>query len=155
MKGYDTNLKVYPHLRPQEERNRLQEAVKDGTIDCVTSHHRPHEYDSKILEFEYAKYGMTGLETCYSALKLAMPAISEARWVELLSTNPRKIFGLPDAVIQKDAQAHVTIWDAAAHITVNDAFFRSRSRNSAYSGLTLPGKVLGVITGKQASLHSL
>lgn len=155
MKGYDTNLKVYPHLRPEKERNLLREAIADGTIDCVTSHHRPHEKDSKVLEFEYAKYGMTGLETCYSALKLAMPEIPEARWVELLSTNPRKIFGLPAAGIQKDARAHVTIWDAAAHITVNDTFFRSRSRNSAYTGMNLPGRVLGVINGEQASLHSL
>jgi dihydroorotase len=108
-----------------------------------------------VLEFEYAKYGMSGLETCYSALKLAMPEIPEARWVQLLSTNPRTIFGLPAATIQKDTPAHVTIWDAAAHITVNDAFFRSRSRNSAYSGMTLPGKVLGVINGTKASLHSL
>lgn len=155
MKGYDTNLKVYPHLRPEKERNILRDAVADGTIDCITSHHRPHEKDSKVLEFEYAKYGMTGLETCYSALRLAMPTVPEARWVELLSTNPRKIFGLPAASIQKDAPAHVTIWDAAAHITVNDAFFRSRSRNSAYSGMDLPGKVLGVINGTAASLHSL
>lgn len=155
MKGYDTNLKVYPHLRPEKERNLLREAVADGTIDCISSHHRPHEKDSKVLEFEYAKYGMTGLETCYSALKLAMPEIPEARWVELLSTNPRTIFGLPAATIQKDKPASVTIWDAAAHITVNDAFFRSRSRNSAYSGMTLPGKVLGVINGNKASLHSL
>lgn len=155
MKGYDTNLKVYPHLRPEKERNLLRAAVTDGTVDCVTSHHRPHEKDSKVLEFEYAKYGMSGLETCYSALRLAMPEVSEARWVELLSTNPRKIFGLGGAVIEKEAQAHVTIWDAAAHITVNDAFFRSRSHNSAYTGLTLPGKVLGVINGNRASLHSL
>ncbi|MGN6421311.1 MAG: dihydroorotase [Pseudobacter sp.] len=155
MKGYDTNLKVYPHLRPEKERNLLRAAVADGTVDCVTSHHRPHEKDSKVLEFEYAKYGMSGLETCYSALRLAMPEIPEARWVELLSTNPRKIFGLGGAVIEKEAQAHVTIWDAAAHITVNDAFFRSRSHNSAYTGLTLPGKVLGVINGTRASLHSL
>jgi dihydroorotase len=155
MKGYDTNLKVYPHLRPEKERDLLRKALADGTIDCVTSHHRPHEKDSKVLEFEYAKYGMTGLETCYSALRLAMPEIPEARWAELLGANPRKIFGLPAATIQKDAKAHVTIWDAAAQINVNDAFFRSRSRNSAYTGMTLPGKVLGVINGGQASLHSL
>ncbi|MBO9632151.1 MAG: dihydroorotase [Chitinophagaceae bacterium] len=155
MKGYDTNLKVYPHLRPEKERNLLREAVADGTIDCITSHHRPHEKDSKVLEFEYAKYGMTGLETCYSALKLAMPEIRESRWVELLSTHPRTIFGLPPASIQKDARAHVTIWDAAAQITVNDAFFRSRCHNSAYTGMNLPGKVLGVINDAQASLHSL
>lgn len=155
MKGYDSNLKVYPHLRPKTERDILRQAVIDGTVDCISSHHRPHEYDSKVLEFEYAKYGMTGLETCYAALKLAMPEVSETRWVELLSTNPRKLFGLPEAVIQKDAPAHVTIFDPAAQTIVNEAFFRSRSKNSAYIGMTLPGKVLGMINGQQAFITSL
>lgn len=149
---YDTNLKVYPHLRTKKDRDALQQAVADGTVDCIASHHRPHESDSKVLEFEYAQYGMTGLETCYAVLKTAMPSIPEVRWVELLSVRPRQIFGLPDATIKIGAPAAVTIFEPSGQITVTDAFFRSKSTNSAFKGSTLQGKVHGVINGEKVSL---
>ncbi len=153
LKQYDTNLKVYPHLRTSVERDALRKAVADGTVDCIASHHRPHEFDSKVLEFEYAKYGMTGLETCYAVLKTAMPSVPDTRWVEMLSVQPRKIFGLPPCTIQKGAPAHVTIFDPSQQTIVTDDFFRSKSRNSAFIGKTLAGKVKGVINGEKVTIH--
>ncbi|MBO9561990.1 MAG: dihydroorotase [Niastella sp.] len=149
---YDTNLKVYPPLRTATEVNALKKAVLDGTIDCIATHHMPHEFDSKVLEFEYAKNGMIGLETAYAVLKTAMPEVPESRWVELLSINPRKIFGLEAASIQKGAKAAITLYDPAGTITVDEKRFQSKSKNSAFIGKTLTGAVRGIVNGDRVHL---
>src|SRR6185369_4460793 len=107
-------------LRTAEDMDAIKKAIEDGTVDCIATHHLPHEYDSKVLEFEYAKNGMTGLETAYAACKSAMPQLSEQRWVELVSINPRKIFGLDIPVIQKGSRACVTIFEPGSPITVSE-----------------------------------
>ncbi len=152
LQQYDTNLKVYPPLRTAQEVSALKKAVLDGTIDCIASHHMPHEYDSKVLEFEYAKNGMTGLETTYAVLRTAMPDVSESKWVELLSTNARNIFGLESASIQKGAIASITLYEPAASVTIDEKRFRSKSKNSAFIGKTLTGAVKGIVNGSSVYL---
>ena len=154
LKEYETNLKVYPPLRTAAERTALHKAVADGTIDCIATHHMPHEYDSKVLEFEYAKNGMIGLETCYSVLKTILPEISETKWVELLSINPRKIFGMPLIKMEIDMTAKISIFQPQGSVTINPGFFKSKSINSGFLGNTLSGKVMGVINGEKLSLNS-
>jgi dihydroorotase len=153
MKGYDTNLKVYPPLRPATEVNALKQAVADGTIDCIATHHSPQDYDSKVLEFEYAKNGMIGLETCYLVLKTAMPDIKEERWVEMLSTAPRKIFGLPAAGINTGERASITLFDPQGEIKVGDDYFYSKSRNSPFVGKVLKGTVIGTVLNDKLFLR--
>jgi dihydroorotase len=150
---YDTNLKVYPPLRTPSAIEALKAAVADGTVDCIATHHLPHETDSKVTEFEYAAFGMIGLETCYAALKTAMPQLSESRVAELLSLKPREIFGLPQPRIEKNQAAVVTIYDAAQPTTISLSSFASRSRNSAYLGKTLMGTVKGMINKGSAFLN--
>jgi dihydroorotase len=145
MKDYDTNLKVYPPLRSTKDQTVLQAAVADGTVDCIATHHMPQDYDSKVLEFEYAKNGMIGLETCYAALKTILPKVSEQRWVELLSVNPRKIFGLEQPVINNNQKACITIFSPEGKTVIDNGFFYSRSQNSPFVGKELNGSVLGTV----------
>ncbi len=144
--GYDSNLKSIPPYRLAEDREALRKAVLDGTIDCIASFHLPHEYDSKVLEFEYAKPGMIALESTYNLLRHCIPELTPEQTAQLLSHNPRKLLGLPIAGIETGAVANLTFFDPNGTVTCNEGFFKSKSKNTALFGKTLAGKVLGIVT---------
>jgi dihydroorotase len=152
--NYDTNLKVYPPLRTAPMIKALREALVDGTIDCIASHHRPHEYDSKILEFENAKYGMIGLETTYAIIKTAVPELSEEKIISLLGINPRTLFGLPMPRMEAGQPAVITLFQPSEIWTMQESDIRSKSRNSPFIGKELKGKVLGIINGEKVFLNN-
>ncbi|HUQ67276.1 MAG TPA: dihydroorotase [Flavitalea sp.] len=154
LKDYDTNLKVYPPLRSAAEQSVLLNAVTDGTIDCIATHHMPHDYDSKVLEFEYAKNGMTGLETCYAVLKTILPAVSEKQWVDLLSLNARKIFGLEHLSINKNEKATLTLFSPGGKTKIASHEFYSRSVNTPFAGKELSGSVLGTIQNNKLFIRN-
>ncbi|MBI3137983.1 MAG: dihydroorotase [Sphingobacteriales bacterium] len=153
MTSYNTNLKVNPPLRTREDRESLREAVLNGTVDCLATHHLPHEIDSKVIEFEYAKFGMTGLETAYAVLNTAVPGIPAERCVELLCINPRKIFALEPATLKIGNAAKLTLFQPARNWTVSVADLKSKSVNTAFTGTTLTGKVAGTINGDKLTLQ--
>jgi dihydroorotase len=151
--GYNTLLKTNPPLRSATERDLLRKAIKNGEIDCLASHHLPHESDSKVVEFEYAKTGMIALETAFAVLCSTVTGLSADRMIELLSINPRKIFGLPQATILEGNEAKLSLFDPGKKWKLNSGDIRSRSRNTAFTGIELTGKPLGIIQNNTVVLN--
>lgn len=153
VQGYDTNLKVNPPLRSAADRAALQAGVLDGTIDCIATHHQPHEKDSKVVEFEYARNGMISLETALGVVCTAMPQLTEVQLVALFSTNARSIFGLPRGGITENTPASITLFQKEASWKVDPASLQSRSRNTPFLNVTLNGKVKGILNKGQMILN--
>jgi dihydroorotase len=137
---YESVYKVEPPLRTEAERKLLVKALTDGTIDCIATHHQPQDWDAKVKEFEYAQPGMIGQETCLAMLIAAAPKVEASRWVELLSINPRKIFGLPPVTIAEGQPAKVTIFDMKTSWVYSAAQKKSKGINSPWIDKTLIGK---------------
>ncbi|MCC6289878.1 MAG: dihydroorotase [Chitinophagaceae bacterium] len=150
--GYDTNLKVNPPLRTPDHVQALKNAVNNGQVDCIASHHFPQEWDSKVCEFEYAAYGMIGLETAFAVAGAA--GITTDRWIELCAINPRRIFSLAKTGISEGEVADITLFNPSASYTFSEKDIRSKSKNSPFIGKTLKGKVIGIINGEKVFLNN-
>ncbi len=150
---YDTNLKVYPPLRPKSVSGQLKDAIIDGTVDCISSHHLPHEYDSKVLEFEHAKYGMTGLETAYSAIQTLFPELTPQKIYDLFGGNARKIFKLKQPRIEKKEEAIMTIFNPKEHWHFKLSASKSKSKNSAFQNHDFTGKPVGILRSNTLFLN--
>jgi dihydroorotase len=143
--SYDTNLKVNPPVRTKADREALREAVMNGTIDCIATHHLPHEKDSKVVEFEYAKNGIIGLETAFGVVRNCMPTLSIERLVELFSIQPRKIFNLPIPTINENEEACLSLFLENKKWTFGLKDIKSRSENTPFIGKELTGQPIGII----------
>lgn len=154
LKDYDTNLKVNPPVRTDADKQALIAGFLDGTIDCIASHHIPHNYDAKVCEFEYAKAGMIGLETLFDVVwKVASGKHSIDQLIDKLSVAPRNIFGLPVPVIKEGETANLTLFDPNVEYTFTEAGIQSKSKNSAFIGKQLKGKVVGIINKEHVVIN--
>ncbi|MBO9683495.1 MAG: dihydroorotase [Flavisolibacter sp.] len=148
---YDTNLKVNPPLRTKEDQQALKQGLVDGTIDCIATHHLPQDIDHKIVEFEYAHFGMIGLETSFAVIRTYFPELGLEKTVDLLSNRPRMIFDLPTQSINKNSPACLTLFLPEEKWTVEE--LHSKSKNSPFIGKQLTGKPVGIINKDKVFLN--
>lgn len=146
---YDTNLKVNPPLRTAEDREALRSGLADGTIDVIGTDHAPHPVERKEVEFDQAPPGTIGLETALAAVltHLVEPGtITLTRAIEALSTAPARLLGAADhgGPIEPGRPANLVAFDPEATWVVEPPF-ASRSRNCAFLGRTLRGRVIHTI----------
>ena len=151
--SYDTNLKVYPPLRDKSSVETLRKAVAEGLVDCIASHHLPHEFDSKVVEFEYARTGMISLETTYPVVRTVLPSLTAEAIVDLFSFRPRSLFGLEQPRIHEGHPSVLTLFNPEGQTRPEEKSTRSKSKNSPFFGKTLQGKVIGIINGDKLSLN--
>ncbi len=146
--GYDTNTKMNPPLRTQEDVEAMKVGLSDGTIDVIASDHAPHSFDEKEVEYINAPFGIVGLET---AVGLAATELIESgllSWkmlIEKFSVNPRRILRLATLKIQPNEKANLMIVDPNFEWVVDISKFKSKSRNSPFGGRRLKGRAIGVI----------
>ena len=151
--GYDTNTKMNPPLREEEDRAAMIEGLRDGSIDVIATDHAPHHADEKALEFDRAPFGIVGLETCVSLCldRLVHPGvITLSRLVELLSVNPARILAVPGGTLSDGAPADLTILSPDTSVTIRASAFKSKSKNTPFDGWTLKGAVAATIVGGRA-----
>jgi dihydroorotase len=148
---YDTNLKVNPPLRTSADREALQQALNDGTIDCIASHHFPQHWDDKTCEFEYAKTGAITLESAFAVTNSFIRDTSHL--IDLLTAAPRNIFGLPVPELKEGVPACLTLFTADDEFIFEEKMIRSKSRNSAFTGRKLKGRVIGTINNNKISMN--
>ena len=140
LEGFDTRYKVTPPLRNEADRKALIKAVKDGTIDMITSDHNPIDIENKKMEFDLAKNGTIGLESAFGALLNLLP-------LEIVIdklTAGRKVFGQERTGISEGNYANLTLFTSEGESTFSNQNILSKSKNSAFLGIETKGKAYGI-----------
>lgn len=146
--GYNTNAKMNPPLRTKEDQIALQEALLDGTIDCIATDHAPHSQDEKNIEFAQAYSGIIGFET---ALPLCLTAFGDkvtlSQLVYLMSTKPASIIGLDAGTLLVGSNADIVVFDPNISYTIDISKMVSKCKNTPFDGHEVKGRVVHTILG--------
>ena len=149
VRGYNTLAKMNPPLRTGDDVTAINQGLKDGTIDVIATDHAPHAMDEKSGEFDYAPFGIVGLETALGlTLKLVQEGVfSLAEAIRKLSVNPALILKLDKGTLSVGADADITMIDLNEDWTVDASQFKSKSKNTPFDGWKLRGKAVRTIVG--------
>lgn len=148
--GFNTNAKMNPPLRDDEDVEAIICGLCDGTIDSIATDHAPHHVDDKRVEFEKAANGIVGLETSlalgYTYL-VKTGRMSLLQLIDCMSTKPAAIIGSDRGTLNVGAPADIVLFDINNEFTVNVDEFETKGKNSPYDGWKLFGKVCRTING--------
>jgi len=152
VKKFDTNYKMNPPLRTEDDRQALIEGIVDGTITVIATDHAPHTETAKLVEFDHAPFGIIGLETalpvCFTQL-VASGVITVDKLIPKLTTGPAEVLGIKNYSLAEGNAADITVFDPQAEYVIDKSKFRSKSRNTPFDGMTVRGKInLTVVDGK-------
>jgi dihydroorotase len=149
--SYDPVYKVNPPLRTAADVAALREGLADGTVDCVATDHAPHPVEDKETEWQVAAFGMTGLETALRVVHAAMVETGQLDWTgvaDRMSARPAAIGGLDGGgaplhgrSLTAGSPANLVLYDPSVRDVIDPRQHASRSRNTPFAGLTLPGRV--------------
>lgn len=147
--SFDSNYKLMPPLRTEDDIQALLEGLKDGTIDGVTSDHNPMDIERKKLEFEHADFGSIGLEGCFGALN---KIVGTEKAVQALN-NLKSVFKILQSTIKEGEVADLSLFNPNLEWTFTEEDILSASKNAALLGVKLQGKAYGIFSNKQLILN--
>ncbi len=150
LRSFDSNFKMSPPLRSQKHVEACIAGLVDGTIEVICSDHAPHALEKKMRELDEAPFGIVGVETSLGLVvtRLIEPGILD--WPTALAkmtTNPARILGISKGTLKIGADADLTIIDPKARWKVDPKRFRSKSKNTPFTGWELTGRVAATIVG--------
>jgi len=143
--SFDTNYKLLPPLRTQEDIKALRKGLKDGVIDGVTSDHNPIDVENKITEFDHAHFGSIGLESCFGALNKVVGFETAIQGL----TQLKERFRIPTHPISEGSEANLTLFNPKPDWEFNEAHIVSTSKNAAMLSQGMQGIVYGIYANKQ------
>jgi dihydroorotase len=157
VRGYRTEAKMNPPLRSAADVAAVRDALVEGVIDCIATDHAPHHYEDKEREFDYAPFGVVGLETALGVCmrELVVPGhLDLSGLIDRLSCQPAKIAGLPAGTLAEGSVADVVVFDPETRWTCQPEEFYSLSRNTPFAGQQLVGRVvMALVSGR--TVHNL
>ncbi len=147
IENFDTNTKVNPPIRTEDDRTAVIEGIMDGTIDVIATDHAPHSASDKNTDYVSASFGISGLETAFAvsySVLVKSGLIDIVRLNRLLSVRPREILGL-DGRLREGERANLTLADLSAGYVIDSADFVSKGKNTPFNGLSVYGLITDVI----------
>lgn len=143
---FDSNFKVNPPLRTKMDVKELQEGIKSGVIDLITSDHNPIDIEHKKVEFSEAKSGVIGLESAFGGVN---SVLNLAEFIENITSKPKTIFGIENHSIKEKNIAEITLFNPKIEYTFTEEHILSTSKNSPFLNKNLKGKAYGIFSNNQ------